>query len=79
MHRDAAVLRMAASVIDRRVEGARHLGIKRLAEELITSLERELDYCVEAASAGSFLEHLDRMQGSPRRSCTRRSRPGACS
>ncbi len=58
MHRDAAVLRMAANVIDRRVEGARHLGIKRLSEELITSLERELDYSIEASSAAAFLEHL---------------------
>jgi ubiquinone biosynthesis protein len=58
VHRDAAVLRMAAGVVDRRVEAARQLGVKRLAEELITSLERELDYSAEAASGVAFLEHL---------------------
>src|SRR6478609_9622132 len=38
VHRDAAVLRMAAGFVERRVEAARILGVKRLAEELITSL-----------------------------------------
>jgi len=59
VHRDAAVLRMAAGVVDRRVDAAHQLGVKRLAEELITSLERELDYGAEAASGVAFLEHLD--------------------
>ena len=59
VHRDAAVLRMAAGVLERRVEGARQIGVKRLAGELITSLERELDYGAEAASGEAFLEHLD--------------------
>src|SRR6478752_6986422 len=58
VHRDAAVLRMAAGFVERRVEAARVLGVKRLAEELITSLERELDYGAEAASGIAFLEHL---------------------
>jgi ubiquinone biosynthesis protein len=58
MHRDAAVLRLAAGMIERRVEGARQLGVRRLAEELITSLERELDYGIEATSGETFLEHL---------------------
>jgi ubiquinone biosynthesis protein len=58
VHRDAAVLRMAAGVVDRRVEAARHLGVKRLAEELITSLQRELDYAAEAANGVAFLEHI---------------------
>ena len=58
VHRDAAVLRMAAGVLERRVEGARQIGVKRLAGELISSLERELDYGAEAASAEAFLAHL---------------------
>ncbi len=58
VHRDAVVLRMAAGFVERRVEAARVLGVKRLAEELITSLERELDYGAEAASGVAFLEHL---------------------
>ena len=33
--------------------------MKRLADELIASLERELDYGAEAASGEAFLEHLD--------------------
>src|SRR4051812_19530357 len=63
VHRDAAVLRLAASVIDRRIEAARQLGVKRLAEELITSLERELDYGAEAASGVAFLDHLEGKEG----------------
>ena len=59
VHRDAAVLRMAAGFVERRVEAARVLGVKRLAEELITSLEKELDYGAEAASGIAFLEHLE--------------------
>ena len=59
VHRDAAVLRMAAGFVERRVEAAHQLGVKRLAEELITSLERELDYGAEAASGIAFLEHLE--------------------
>ena len=59
VHRDAAVLRMAASTIDRRVEAARQLGVKRLADELIASLEKELDYSVEGASGESFRTHLE--------------------
>jgi ubiquinone biosynthesis protein len=58
VQRDAAVLRMAAGVVDRRVEAARQLGVKRLADELIASLERELDYSAEAASGVAFLDHL---------------------
>ena len=63
VHRDAAVLRLAAGVIDRRVEAARQIGVKRLADELIASLERELDYGAEAANAGSFLDHLEGTDG----------------
>ena len=63
VHRDAAVLRMAASAAERRVEAARQLGVKRLAEELITSLERELDYSAEAASGVAFLAHIEGKEG----------------
>ena len=59
VHRDAAVLRMASGIVDRRVEAAHQLGVKRLAEELIASLERELDYGAEAASGMAFLDHLE--------------------
>lgn len=58
VHRDAAVLRLAAGAVERRVAGARQIGIKRLAEELITSLERELDYTAEATSGVAFLAHV---------------------
>jgi ubiquinone biosynthesis protein len=63
VRRDAAVLRMAAGVVDRRVDAAHQLGVKRLAEELIASLERELDYSAEAASGVAFLEHLGDDEG----------------
>jgi len=63
VHRDAAVLRMAAGFLERRVEGARQIGVKRLAGELISSLERELDYGAEAASGEAFLEHLQEKTG----------------
>jgi ubiquinone biosynthesis protein len=42
--RDAAVLRLAARQLDRRVEAARTLGLRALVEELISGLEQELDY-----------------------------------
>lgn len=63
VHRDAAVLRMAASQVDRRSEAARQLGVKRLADELIVSLEKELDYSAEAAAGEAFLAHLDGVAG----------------
>ena len=52
--RDAAVLRMVASVLERRVEVARQVGVKGLADELIGSLQRELDYTAEATNAEAF-------------------------
>ncbi|MFN8025924.1 MAG: AarF/ABC1/UbiB kinase family protein [Acidimicrobiia bacterium] len=63
VHRDAAVLRMAASTLDRRVEAARQLGVKRLADELITSLEKELDYSAEGTNGEAFRQHLDGAPG----------------
>ena len=58
VQRDAAVLRLIAGQLERRVEGARQIGIKRLADELISSLLRELNYSTEAASATAFLDNL---------------------
>ena len=55
VRRDAAVLRMAAGIAERRIEGARNFGVRRLADELIGSLQRELDYGAEAANAAEFL------------------------
>jgi ubiquinone biosynthesis protein len=52
--RDAAVLRMVAGALERRVEVARQVGVRGLADELITSLQRELDYSQEAANAEAF-------------------------
>ena len=52
--RDAAVLRMVASVLERRVEVARQVGVRGLADELIGSLQRELDYTAEATNAEAF-------------------------
>jgi ubiquinone biosynthesis protein len=47
--RDATVLRMAARMAERRVPEARTFGARRLADELITSMDHELDYLREAA------------------------------
>jgi ubiquinone biosynthesis protein len=61
--RDAAVLRFVARTVERRVPAARQLGAARLAEELITSVERELDYGLEAANATAFLATVDAVEG----------------
>jgi ubiquinone biosynthesis protein len=61
--RDAAVLRLVADVVERRVDGARQIGVKRLAGELISSLERELDYGAEAGNGAAFLERLEGEEG----------------
>lgn len=49
MERDARVLRLVASIAERRLPGARRLGIRDLAEDLVVSLRQELDYLREAA------------------------------
>ncbi|MBV9592479.1 MAG: AarF/ABC1/UbiB kinase family protein [Actinobacteria bacterium] len=46
--RDAAVLRLVARQLERRVEAARAIGLRALAEELIAGVEKELDYVHEA-------------------------------
>jgi ubiquinone biosynthesis protein len=48
VRRDSAVLSFVARQLDRRVEAARRLGARDLADELITSIESELDYSREA-------------------------------
>jgi ubiquinone biosynthesis protein len=47
--RDAAVLRLAARQLERRVDAARSIGLCSLADELIAGVEEELDYLHEAA------------------------------
>ncbi|GGM14839.1 ABC1 kinase family protein [Nakamurella endophytica] len=48
--RDAAVLRWATRVVSRRSAAARTLGLERLAQELVQSVESELDFVHEAAN-----------------------------
>ena len=47
--RDAAVLRWASRIVDRRSEAARSLGLARVSDELVRSIGKELDYTEEAA------------------------------
>ena len=47
--RDAAVLRWASRIADRRSAAARSLGLGRVSDELIRSIGKELDYTEEAA------------------------------
>ncbi|MGA8372393.1 MAG: AarF/UbiB family protein [Acidimicrobiales bacterium] len=49
LRRDATVLRMISTVAERRMPSAKRLGVRELAEELILSMSRELDYQREAA------------------------------
>jgi ubiquinone biosynthesis protein len=51
VRRDAAVLRLVARQLERRVGAASRLGLGRLVEELIAGIEEELDYTHEAAAA----------------------------
>jgi ubiquinone biosynthesis protein len=48
LRRDATVLRLVAGIAERRVHQARQIGIRQLAEELITGMDQELDYLREA-------------------------------
>jgi ubiquinone biosynthesis protein len=49
VERDAAVLRLAARQLERRVDAARALGLSAFAAELIAGVEEELDYTHEAS------------------------------
>jgi len=48
VRRDSAVLSFVSRQLYRRVEAARRIGVRDLADELITSIEAELDYGLEA-------------------------------
>ncbi len=50
VRRDAAVLSFVAGQLDRRVDAARRIGVRGLAEELIEGIEEELDYGHELAA-----------------------------
>jgi ubiquinone biosynthesis protein len=56
VERDAAVLRLVARQLERRVEAARIIGLRSLCEELIAGLEEELDYHHEALVATRLRE-----------------------
>jgi ubiquinone biosynthesis protein len=58
VRRDSAVLSFVARQLDRRVEVARRVGIRDLAEELITSIEAELDYGREVEAGLRLRENL---------------------
>ncbi|HEX4246183.1 MAG TPA: AarF/UbiB family protein, partial [Acidimicrobiales bacterium] len=59
LRRDATVLRLMASIAERRMPSARRLGLRDLAEELIISMSRELDYQRESAMS----KRLDAQSG----------------
>jgi ubiquinone biosynthesis protein len=50
VRRDSAVLSFVARELDRRVDAARRIGIRELADELIASIQAELDYSREVAA-----------------------------
>lgn len=56
VERDAAVLRLAARQLERRVAAARGLGLSTLARELIAGVRDELDYRHEAAAGERLRE-----------------------
>ncbi len=56
LRRDATVLRLAARMAERRIAGAADLGVRDLAEELITSMDHELDYVREATMCDRLRE-----------------------
>ena len=55
--RDSAVLEFVARQLDRRVEAAHRIGIRALADELIQSIESELDYGHEAVAGMRLREN----------------------
>ncbi len=57
VHRDSAVLSFVARELDRRVEAAHRVGARELAEELIGSIESELDYGREVTAAITLREN----------------------
>ncbi len=57
VRRDAAVLSFVARELDKRVEAARRIGARGLADELLTSIEAELDYGREVVAGGRLREN----------------------
>lgn len=58
VRRDSSVLSFVARQLDRRVELARRVGLRDLADELITSIETELDYGREVMAGLRLRENL---------------------
>jgi ubiquinone biosynthesis protein len=65
VRRDATVLSFVARELDKRVEAARRIGARELADELISSIEAELDYGREVA-AGERLRDNQKDNGGVR-------------
>lgn len=59
MERDGTVLRFVASMAERRLPGARRLGVRDLAEDLVSSLGHEVDYLREAAMSERLAAKTD--------------------
>jgi ubiquinone biosynthesis protein len=57
--RDADVLRLASSRLERHVEVAREVGLSGFSEELIAGLEEELDYLHEASVGTQLRENRE--------------------
>lgn len=57
VRRDSAVLSFVAGELDRRVEAAHRIGARELAQELIESIEAELDYGREVTAAIKLREN----------------------
>jgi ubiquinone biosynthesis protein len=57
VRRDATVLQFIAGQLDRRVEAARRVGVRDLAQELITSIDQELDYSREVRAGMQLREN----------------------
>jgi ubiquinone biosynthesis protein len=63
VRRDSTVLSFAARQIDRRVEVAHRIGIRDLADELVTSIESELDYTRELMAGTQLRDNLGSDKG----------------
>ncbi|HEY3729026.1 MAG TPA: AarF/UbiB family protein [Solirubrobacteraceae bacterium] len=57
VHRDSTVLSFVARELDRHVEAARRVGVRALANELVTSIEAELDYSREVKAGEKLREN----------------------
>src|SRR4051794_3343603 len=57
VRRDGTVLRLVARMLERRVEAARRLGARELADELLRSIETELDYEHEAMAGARLRQN----------------------